>query len=277
MSLTLKWKAATTLPVDGSLLRPEGFLGREAGVAARMGIRLGNTSVELSELFEVQGDRGDERLTLEGDLEHVRGLARGMSAGKLIVLGNAGPELGAEMVGGAIELEGSAGDWAGAEIRGGFIRIRGSAGAYLGAAYPGSRLGMREGVILVEGSAGDEVGSLMRRGLIAIRGAVGAGLGHGMIAGTILVLGDAGRRIGAGMKRGTLVVPGLSLPPEDLVLPTFARAGRFRSPFLAVYYRQLAAWRFPVSGAVSSAWLERYNGDLVAGGQGEILAGRLMT
>ena len=95
-----------------------------------------------------------------------------------------------------------------------------------------------------------------------------------MIAGTILVLGDAGRRIGAGMKRGTLVVPGLTLPPEDVVLPTFARAGRFRSPFLAVYYRQLAEWGFAVSGAVSSAWLERYNGDLVVGGQGEILAGR---
>ena len=159
-------------------------------------------------------------------------------------------------------------------MRGGFIKIRGSAGAYLGAAYPGSRLGMREGVILVEGSAGDEVGSLMRRGLIAVRGAVGAGLGRGMIAGTILALGDAGRRLGAGMKRGTLVVPGLSQPPEDVLLPTFARAGRFRAPFLAVYYRQLAEWGFAVPGAVSSGLLERYNGDLIVGGQGEILAGR---
>ena len=277
MSLTLKWRAATTLPVDGSPLRPECFLEQAAGVAARMSVRVGNSPVELGELFEVQGERGDECLTLEGDLEHVHGLARGMSLGKLIVRGNAGPELGAEMRSGAIDVEGSAGDWAGAELRGGVMRIRGSAGAYLGAAYPGSRLGMREGVILVEGSAGDEVGCLMRRGLIAIRGAVGAGLGHGMIAGTILVLGNAGRRIGAGMKRGTLVVPGLALPPDDVVLPTFTHAGRFRSPFLAVYYRQLAQWRFPVSAAISSAWLERYNGDLVVGGQGEILAGRCIA
>ena len=31
MSLTLKWRAATTLPVDGSLLRPECFLEQAAG------------------------------------------------------------------------------------------------------------------------------------------------------------------------------------------------------------------------------------------------------
>jgi formylmethanofuran dehydrogenase subunit C len=274
MSLTLQWKAATTLPVDGTLLRPESFLEHAAAQTSRMQVRLGNTSVELGELFAVQGERGDERLTLEGDLSHVHGLARGMSLGELIIHGKAGPEMGAEMTGGSINVEGSAGDWAAAELRGGFIRIRGSAGSFLGGAYPGSRLGMRDGVILVEGSAGDDVGCVMRRGLIAVRGAVGAGLGRAMVAGTILVLGDAGRRFGAGMKRGTLVVTGLTRPPQEVVLPTFARAGRFRSPFLALYYRQLAGWGFAISEAVSSAWLERYNGDLVVGGQGEILAGR---
>lgn len=222
----------------------------------------------------MQGEQGDERLTLEGNLEHVEGIARSMSRGELIIRGDTGPELGAEMVSGFIDVDGSTGDWAGAEMRGGILRIRGSGGDYLGGAYPGSRLGMREGVILVEGSAGDEVGCVMRRGLIAIRGSVGAGLGHAMIAGTILVLGDAGRRIGAGMKRGTLVVPNLTFAPEEIVLPTFAEVGRYRFPFLEVYYRQLGEWGFAVSRAVSSAWLERYNGDLVVGGQGEILAGR---
>jgi formylmethanofuran dehydrogenase subunit C len=178
------------------------------------------------------------------------------------------------MAGGSVEIDGTGGDWAGAEMRGGFLRIRGNTGDFLGAAYPGSRLGMREGVILVEGSAGDEVGSMLRRGLIAIRNSAGLGLGRGMIAGTILALGEVGRQPGAGMKRGTLVLPSLSLSTEATVLPTFVCAGRLPAPFLALYYAQLAAWGFAIPATVSSARLERYNGDMAVGGQGEILAGR---
>ena len=108
------------------------------------------------------------------------------------------------------------------------ITIRGNTGSFLGAAYPGSRLGMRDGAIQIEGSAGDAPGLQMRRGLIAIRGSAGAGVGRSMIAGTVVVLGSVGRRIGAGMKRGTLVLPSLPRPPEEHLLPTFARAGRFQ-------------------------------------------------
>jgi len=58
------------------------------------------------------------------------------------------------------------------------------------------------------------------------------------------------------------------------MLPTFAWAGRFRAPFLALYFQQLRAWGFAVPRAVSLAYLDRYNGDLVVGGRGEILAGQ---
>src|SRR5262245_51872822 len=152
MSLTLTWRSATSLPVDGSWLRPESFSGKAAAEARRMPIRLGNTTVNLAELFQVDGSEGDDHLTLEGDLSHVRGIGQGTSTGHLSVRGIAGAQLGAEMSGGRIEVDGSVGDWAGAEMRGGQIAIRGNAGSFLGAAYPGSRLGMREGVILVEGS-----------------------------------------------------------------------------------------------------------------------------
>ena len=87
----------------------------------------------------------------------------------------------------------------------GTLRICGDAGNSLGAAYPGSRLGMREGVILVGGSAGNDVGLMMRRGLIAVRGPVGVGAGRDMIAGTIVACDRVGAALGVGMKRGTLV------------------------------------------------------------------------
>jgi formylmethanofuran dehydrogenase subunit C len=136
---------------------------------------------------------------------------------------------------------------------------------------------MREGVILVDGSVGDDAGLLMRRGLIAIQGTAGSGLARSMIAGTILALGDVGGRIGAGMKRGTVILPELHRPAEEILLPTFAWAGVIATPFLTLYYRQLAEWGFRVAPAVSSARLERYNGDLVVKGQGEVLVGRLVA
>lgn len=273
MSLTLTWRSATTLPVDGSPLRPATFAGCSAAGAARTRLRLGNAVVELGELFDVSGDGGNGRLIVEGNLIHVHGLGRGLADGSLIVRGDAGPLLGAEMTGGLIEVEGHVGDWAGAEMRGGRLAIHGSAGSFLGAAYPGSRLGMREGVILVDGSTGHDAGLQMRRGLIAIRGESGTGLGRSMIAGTIMAMGRVGTRAGAGMKRGTLVLLAPGRAPEDVLLPTFARAGRFRPPFLAIYYRQLAEWGFAVPEAVSSSPLDRYNGDLASRGQGEILVG----
>jgi formylmethanofuran dehydrogenase subunit C len=110
--------------------------------------------------------------------------------------------------------------------------------------------------------------------LIAIRGSAGPGLGRSMIAGTIVVLGSVGKRVGAGMKRGTLVLPGLSEPAEHFLLPTFSHAGKFSLPYLTLYFRQLQELGFTVPQAVCTARLDRYNGDLVNGGQGEVLVGR---
>ncbi|QEH37337.1 Formyltransferase/hydrolase complex Fhc subunit C [Aquisphaera giovannonii] len=273
MSLTITWRGATALPVDGRTLKPATFAVMSVDEARRVAIRVGNGKVELGELFDVRGGGGGDGLTIEGDLRGVRGIGRRMAAGTMVLRGDVGAELGAEMSGGIIELHGSAGPYAGAEMRGGRLSIRGDAGDHLGAAYPGSRLGMREGVILVEGRAGEDVGAVMRRGLIAIRGDVGAGLGRGMIAGTALVLGAVGRQAGAGMKRGSLILPDLDGQAEAFLVPTFAPAGRYPAPFLEIYYRQLEAWGFAIPRAISSRMLHRYNGDVLIGGRGEVLAG----
>lgn len=277
MSLTLTWTSARALAIDATILRPESFLGQSPAQVGRTWIPAGNEKIQVGELFRIEGDAGDDRLTLEGDLIHLHKLGRGMTRGLLLARGDVGALAGAEMQGGTVQIEGSAGDWAGAEMRGGTLRIAGNAGSYLGAAYPGSRLGMREGVILVEGAAGDDAGVLMRRGLIAIRGNAGAGLGRAMIAGTVLALGTVGRYVGAGMKRGTILLPGLDRPADEVLLPSFPRAGRFAFPYVTLYYNQLAEWGFPVPAAMSSPELERYNGDLVAGGQGEILVGQAVS
>ncbi|WP_435016492.1 formylmethanofuran dehydrogenase subunit C [Tundrisphaera sp. TA3] len=276
MALRFTWKNAGGPPIDADAIRPEAFAGLDAAGAARVEVGAGNRMAPLGDLARVEGDGADGVLIFEGDLRRVAGLGTGMASGRIEVRGDVGPRLGAGMTGGEIEVTGSAGIWAGAEMAGGSIRIRGDAGDCLGAALPGSRLGMRDGVILVDGDAGEDVGLAMRRGLIAVGGRTGPGLGRSMIAGSIFAFGPIGRAAGAGMKRGTLALFGGD-DPDGGLLPTFAPSGTFCPHTLSIYLRQLAAWGFAVPETASSAGVRRYNGDLVEGGQGEILVVGLET
>jgi formylmethanofuran dehydrogenase subunit C len=271
MSLQLRWRGATALPVDADGLTPESLASLSTVERARWPLRVGNSRVPLGDLFELDGALDDGRMVFEGDLRQVRRLGRGMASGTLTIDGDVGSEVGAEMSGGTIDVTGSAGDRAGAALRGGLLRIRGAAGHGLGAAYPGSRSGMRDGVILAGGGAGDDVGLAMRRGLIAIKGMSGDGLGRNLVAGSIFTFGPMGRAVGAGMKRGTLAFFGLPDPSDPPLLPTFAPSGRLRPHFVAIYLRQLSSWGFPVPGRAFSDDYDRYNGDLGVRGQGEVL------
>ncbi|WP_435009582.1 formylmethanofuran dehydrogenase subunit C [Tundrisphaera lichenicola] len=267
MPLVLRWKGPTGRPVDGDDLRPETLAG-PASEASRLLVPSGNESAELGDLFAIEGDGSDGHLIFEGDLRAVRGLASGMTSGRVEIRGDVGPRLALGMLGGSVDVSGSVGDRAGAEIRGGLLRIRGDAGHLLGGALPGSRLGMRDGVILVEGDAGRDCGLAMRRGLIAVGGRLGEGAGRGMVAGSIFGFGPIDRSAGIGMKRGTLALLG-STGPE--LLPTFEPSGHLRPHFLAIYLGELRKLGFPVPNAGISPNILRYNGDRVVGGIGEIL------
>jgi formylmethanofuran dehydrogenase subunit C len=271
MPLQLHWRGATRLPVDAEGLAPASLASLTVAECARWPLKVGNASMALGELFRIERSGDDDQIVLEGDLRQVRRLGHGMTSGTLTIRGDVGGELGAAMSGGAIDVAGNVGDRAGAAMRGGLLRIKGDAGDFLGAADPGARSGMREGVILVDGNVGDDAGLAMRRGLIAISGAAGDGLGRGLIAGSIFAFGAVGRLAGAGMKRGTLALFGLPDPSHPHLLPTFAPSGRFRPPFVTLYLRRLGQCGFPVPESAFSGMLDRYNGDLVERGQGEIL------
>jgi len=269
---TLILKEPPTVPLEAEILTPDVMAPLRHDAIAALPVFLGKRQRRLDDFFTVEGDGSDE-LEIHGDLAKFKWIGRGMTHGKITILGNVGMHLGAYMKGGTIEVHGNASDWLGAEMLGGRIRIRGSVGNFVGAALPGSRSGMTEGLIFVEGTAGDDVGLSMRRGLIAILGDAGQGAGRSMIAGTILLGRNVGGLVGAGMKRGSVVMLNPNLEPNDLLLPTFVRAGQFPANFLILYKRQLEAWglAIPHSEAVLGAPFERYNGDTVNGGQGEVL------
>jgi formylmethanofuran dehydrogenase subunit C len=265
--LRLDFKGGTTIPLEAECLTPDQLAGKSRSEVAALPLQHGNRQVPLGEFFSVEGDASDQHLAIQGDCSRVKWIGASMSTGRITIEGSAGMHLGAEMRGGEIDVRGDSGDWVGAEMRGGLIRIRGNAGHLTGAAYRGSPKGMRGGVLLVTGNAGNEVGANMRRGLIAVGGNTGDFTGVSMIAGSVFVFGQPGIRTGAGMKRGTIALFG-SWPQ---LLPTFRFDCVYQPVFLRLYLRQLRAWQMSIVDELFSGSCDRFSGDLVALGKGELL------
>jgi len=263
--ITLTLKEQPAVPLEAEVLSPDVMAPMAHDAIRALPVFLGKRQCRLDDFFEIEGEAGDE-LEIRGDAAKVKWIGRGMTRGRITIMGNAGMHLGAYMKGGAIELSGNAGDWVGAEMSGGFIRIRGNAGGQIGAAYRGSPTGMKDGIILIEGSAGIEVGMRMRRGIIAVRGPVRDFAGLQMKGGTIFLLGGAELRTGAWMIRGTIV----SLTPIRL-LPTFTYACTYDPTFLRLYTKHLATLGMSFRHEVQDGLYERYTGDTSVPGKGEIL------
>jgi formylmethanofuran dehydrogenase subunit C len=265
--LHLKYTSTSTIPVEAECLTPDTLAGKSLAEIAAFPVQHGNAQAPLGEFFGVEGDTGDRDIRIEGDCSRVKLIGAGMTSGRITIQGNAGMHLGAEMKGGEIQVHGHTGDWPGAEMRGGRIHLHGDAGHLAGGAYRGSQVGMRGGAILIDGKAGNEVGCGMRRGLIVVGGDTGEFAGMGLVAGSIFVFGQPGVRTGAGMKRGTIAVFG----GKPQLLPTFRYDCVYRPVFLRIFLRQLQAWGVGVAEEQLHGSYERYSGDLVSLGKGEVL------
>ena len=169
--ITLTLKEQPVVPLEAELLSPDVVASLSNDEIRALHIYLGKRQKRVADFFDVEGERSDE-LEIRGDATKIKWLGRGMSRGRLTIVGNAGMHLGAYMSGGTIEVSGNTTDWLGAQMTGGFIRIRGNAGGQVGAAYRGSPSGMTDGTIIVDGTAGLEVGMRMKRGIISVGGMV---------------------------------------------------------------------------------------------------------
>src|SRR5436190_1208745 len=238
--ITLTLKEPPSVPLEAEVLSPDVMAPLANDAIRALPVYLGKHQRRVDDFFTVEGAASDE-LEIRGDMARVKWIGRGMTHGRITVVGNAGMHLGAYMKGGTIEVSGNASDWVGAEMSGGLIRIRGNAGGQVGAAYRGSLSGMTNGTILIDGAAGLEVGMRMKRGLIAINGVVRDFAGLQMRGGTIVMRGGAELRTGAWMMRGTII----SMLPIPL-LPTFSYASTYNPPFLPLYAKHLEPLGFPI-------------------------------
>jgi formylmethanofuran dehydrogenase subunit C len=263
--ITLTLKEQPQVPLEAEVLSPDIVASLTPDELRALPLFLGKRQVRLDDFFEVEGAGSDE-LILRGNATKVKWIGRGMTRGRITVVGNAGMHLGSYMKGGTVEVRGNAGDWVGGEMTGGLIHIRGTAGGQVGAAYRGSVSGMQGGTILIDGAAGIEIGMRMKRGIIAVKGAVRDFAGLQMKGGTIFLMGGAEIRTGAWMSRGTIV----SLTPLQL-LPTFAYACTYQPAFLRIYAGHLQSLGFSIPTDVRQGGYQRYTGDTSVPGKGEIL------
>ena len=261
-------KERPPVPLETEVFTPDIIARLTHEQVCALPIFLGKRQLRMDEFFEVSG-AGSDDLEIRGDAGRVKWIGRGMTRGRITIVGNAGMHLGAFMKGGTIEVSGNASDWVGGEMTGGLIRIKGNAGGQIGAAYRGSLAGMNGGTILIEGSGGMEIGMRMKRGTIAIKGPVRDFAGLQMKGGTLFLMGGAEIRTGAWMIRGTIV----TLKPIPL-LPTFAYACAYNPTFLNVYAQHLRTLGFPFPNEVQDGAYHRFTGDAAVPGKGEILVWR---
>jgi formylmethanofuran dehydrogenase subunit C len=262
---TLTLKEQPPVPLEAESLSPDVTAGLSLDAVRALPVHLGKRPQRVDDFFLVEGAPGDE-LEIRGDGRKIKWMGRGMTRGRLRIVGNAGMHLGAYMKGGTIEVSGDVTDWLGAEMSGGSIRVGGSAGGQVGAAYRGSLSGMRGGTIVIEGTAGLEVGMRMRRGIIAVGGQARDFVGLEMKGGTILLRRGAELRTGAWISRGTII----SLKPIPL-LPTFSYSCTYNPSFLRLYARHLSSLGFRIPYEERDGAYQRYTGDAAVPGRGEIL------
>ncbi len=273
MPLVLTLRESPSLPIEVDAVRGEIVREQTADHVQATLVQHGNRRVPLAEFFDIFGSaRDDQQVVWVGDCSRVKRIGERHAVGQMLIEGDAGMHLGAEMTGGEITVRGNVADWAGAQMSGGRLRIEGNAGSCLGAAYRGATRGMTGGEILVTGSAGDELGTAMRRGLIAVAGSVGHAAGFGMIAGSLMLFSSVGRHTGAGMKRGSITL--FSTTHRAELLSTFHHASIEQPTFLRIYLRHLERLNFPLPPGCLTASYDRYNGDLIELGKGEILVRR---
>lgn len=263
--ITLTLKEQPNVPLEAEVLSPDVVASLENDAIRALPVYLGKKQCLVEDFFTVEGESSDE-LEIRGDARQVKWIGRGMSRGRIKIVGNAGMHTGAYMKGGSIEVSGNVSDWLGGEMSDGFIRVGGNAGGQVGAAYRGSRGGMRNGTIIIGGTAGLEVGMRMKRGTIIVGGLVRDFAGLEMKGGTIVLLGGAELRTGAWMNRGTI----LSLTPIPL-LPSFIYAATYNPTFLRLYAKHLSKLGVTIPYDFKDGGYQRYTGDTSIPGRGEIL------
>ena len=216
--IIFKIKDYSNIPIEAESICPDQLVGKTLQEVGDLPVWRGNKDLKMRDLFAIEGETGSDLnelvVRVVGETGQIKRIGQRMSAGKVIIEGNAGMHLAQEMVGGEIVVTGDVDDWAFSQMKGGTALVQGNAGHYLGAAEWGNWKGNTGGTITIDHDAGNEVGAWLAGGSIEIKGNVGEFLGIHMKKGAIVVHGKVSPRIGAQMTGGQIIL--LSKPDQLL-------------------------------------------------------------
>lgn len=250
-TIAITLKGTLGISVEAESISPDKFASLTLEQIKSLTVWQGNRQKMLSDLFTIEGDDApataeETNIRLAGDFFQVKRIGEGMTAGVVEVQGSVGMHAGNNMKGGLLSISGNADDWLAREMRGGKVVVMGNAGNYVGGGYRGEKCGMRGGEIEVRGSAGAFLGEHLCGGSIRVLGDAGDFAGAANQGGTIFIGGRA-HLPGAEMSKGAITVKG-----EAKVLPSFQKMEIVQIDGLA---------------------FQKYAGDLVDNGKGELLVG----
>lgn len=266
--IILELKEELSVPLEADVISVDRLaLAGSINEIGKLPVFYGRERLALADFFKISGAMDDGKVLVEGNLEKVKGIGKGMSWGEMEIRGDVGMHLAGDLKGGKIVVRGNVSDWLGMNMSGGFIYVDGDVGNFACASYWGERKGMTGGVVVINGNAGDDLGRRMRRGTVVVMGDAGDFVGTGVIAGTIFVMGKVGKAPGAEMKRGTIV-----LSEEPSLLVSFRYSGEFKPLFVDLYISYLEK-NFPIRfpDRFRGGYFRRYMGDFLQLGKGEIL------
>lgn len=224
-TVTLTIKKTPTLMLEAEAISPDGLAGKSLDQIKALPVHMGREQFTIGEYFDVTGatsaTAGETKVVVKGDLSRVKYLGTKMSAGELVIEGNADMYVGAWMSGGKLTAKGSVDGFAGTGMKGGELLIEGNAGNYLGSAYRGDWRGMQAGLIRVKGNVGSDTGYFMNGGEIIIEGNADVHVGTHAEGGKIVIKGNAKSRVGGQMVEGTIILFGT----VDVMMPGFKYIG----------------------------------------------------
>ena len=287
--------------IDGSSIRPDGFVGLSLEQINKTVLSTERGKVALNEVFELSSDQPslEPFLVIAGDCETIEGLGTQMQNGTICILGNVGDNTGKSMSGGTLVVSGNARDHLGAGMTDGLVYVLGNCRHGLASPLAGKKSGMRGGDILVAGNVGDRACERMRRGTVFVAGDAGDYCAPQMIAGTLVVMGNLGSQWAGGMRRGSLI-----LGRDFSTNPTasLSEAREFELSFLPLIWRHVEKRQNDALAILSLAvaltpaaprrasqevpglikiprtrWVQRQIGDLNCNGRGEVLVLRRVS
>lgn len=210
--------------IEAECFTPDALAGKNAEQIAALPVHIGRTTEKVGDYFTVAGSAGataaETKLVVNGDLTRVKYIGAKMSAGEVVINGDADMYVGAWMTGGKITANGNIGHFAATSMAGGEIVVNGNAGNYLAASYRGDWRGMTGGKIIVAGNVGSDCGTFMLGGEICVGGNIDVHVMTHADGGKVVVFGNAKSRLGGQASRGEMYVFGT----VDVMLPGYVYA-----------------------------------------------------